>query len=274
MIVAAPPVSAEEQVFSVGGHGVRVRRARSGAAAAGAPVLFLVHGMADSSETWKPLLPLLEGCDVWLFDLPWSGHGGQGWGGVMPSGEWWRAALAQCPVAPDLVVAHSFGAAVVLEWAAAVAPSCALMLLAPLYRCPSQTLSWDEIDRYSRAVPARLAAALADRADRALPESLARAMGVKLAERLLPGGMLELFALLARLQHAAIEPLIARLMLVVGDRDDAGIQSGVVALAEQAMVTPMRLEDCGHAAMHDAPHALAAAIWDRLVPARLREVAA
>lgn len=273
IVAAASPLSADERVFAAGGHRVRIRRARPSAAGSG-PVIFLVHGMADSAATWKPLLPLLDGCDVWLFDLPWSGQGGQGWGGVMPSGDWWRAALAQCPVAPNLVLAHSFGAAVVLEWAAAALPSCALMLLAPLYRAAGHAISWDEIDRYTRTVPARLAAALTDRADRTLPEPLARAMGAKLAERLLPGGIIELFALLARLQHVPVEALAAQLALVVGDRDDASVHSGVEALAARAGIAPLRLAGCGHAPMHGDPGALAAAIWDRLLPAALQEVAA
>ena len=133
------------------------------------PVVFLVHGMADTSASWSSILSGLEHCDVWLFDMPWSGVNGADWAAVQSAGDWWYDALALCPATPDCVIGHSFGTSVLLDWALRRAPSeppCQLLLASPLYLPVPPALSWDAVDAFARSVPAQLSASIMDRADR------------------------------------------------------------------------------------------------------------
>jgi pimeloyl-ACP methyl ester carboxylesterase len=245
-------------------EGYRIRVARVG----GAPKdcldrgrdVFLVHGMADSSETWRTLMPALTGCNVWLFDLPWSGRDGVDWPRVMSATDWWRSAVKLCPVSPAVCIGHSLGAMVLLDWLSGDASTNAggLVLLSPFYCAAERRVCWDDIDAFARGVPAQLARALRARMGKRRPcDALLEAMASKLARRVLPDGVIELFRIFLRSRSWSLAKLRFPLVIAMGERDGELVRQGSTDLAARlASAELASFANCGHYAMHERPQQL------------------
>lgn len=111
------------------------------------PRVALVHGMEDGWQSWRPLAGALpRSWRVTAYDVPWRAGNDYRWRRGGTAGEWARR-LIDRPA--DLVIAHSFGAAAVLEALAhrPALPVRAVALLAPVVRPPGLPLSWETFDR-------------------------------------------------------------------------------------------------------------------------------
>lgn len=244
--------------------GYRIRVARAGALARhtveGRPDIFLVHGMADSGDTWQPLLGALADCNVWIFELPWSGCDGVAWSHVMSATDWWHEALALCPVRPTVCIGHSFGATVLLDWLAAHPESApdGMLAVSPFYCSPRREVRWDEIDAFARGAPGRLGRALSVRMGHARPnDEVLDAMAAKLAERVVPDAMLELFRLFLKSRAWPLAGLDFPLAVVVGEHDAPLVIDGCIDLAARLpLATFTRFASCGHHPMHEQPRRL------------------
>lgn len=267
-----PHPPAGTRMRQVDGFIVSVRGPAPGQEDSG-PHVFLVHGMVDASDTWAPLLPALAGCRVWHLDLPWSGRDGADWPGVAPALAWFQAALDLCGVAPDgaaIFIGHSFGATVLLEWLAtrprAPATAGLAVLLAPFYCPPQRKPGWDQIDTFARAVPQRFEQGLRVRLGRHAPGPVVLgAMARKLAERVLPDALLELFRLYLASRRWPVDKLGTPLHLVIGDSEGELAAGSARALAAAVPGAVMHtVAACGHYPMHEQPAKLCA-IVDALV---------
>lgn len=256
------PDSEHEQWLSrrFGRHEVRVRpfgqhdNCKSNA--------FLVHGMADSAETWRSLLPVLDTHNIWLFDLPWSGRDGADWPSQMSAQAWWHEAINLTAVAPSLCIGHSFGATLLLDWAVrsetTFAPS-HLVLISPFYRRPGMNVSWDDLDRYARAIGPRFERALLARFGEQPPAApILSAMAAKLTQRVLPDAMVELFRVFLASSSWNLPSAGFQADLIFGEHDGEAILSSVHALSDLLpMCRSHRVADCGHYSMHERPQVLA-----------------
>jgi pimeloyl-ACP methyl ester carboxylesterase len=243
----------------IGGYRIRAVHMAEAEAAGSAPAVFLLHGMVDSSATWRRLLPALAGFSVWAFDMPWSGLDGPGWPSVMTAEQWWRAALALCPEAPDICIGHSFGAAVLLDWLAGdplTAPDIrCLVLLSPFYDPAMRTWRWDDIDHLARDVPVRLREALLSRFGTTPPDAAILAhMTAKLVERIVPDGVLELVRFGLRSRRWQLDAVAIPALVIVGEREtDARRPYGAGLEAALPQGERLVVEDCGHFCMHERP---------------------
>ena len=265
------PIVARQRV-DAGEILVRHAPARHRAAGAMRSVV-LVHGMADSSNGWRAVLPLLPDHDVWTFDMPWSGTDGPRWATARRAAQWLSLALRLCPATPDVIVGHSFAATALIDWALQEPHvDVPLLLLAPVFVADPVSVDWDYIDRFARSVPVQIQALLQDRLpDRSSP-TVAAAIARKLAGGLMPGGMLELFSMIDRLSDAPKVGLRGRVGILVGDGDSDMAQAGAAALASQCGTPLQRIAACGHLIATSHPERVVAAI-DTVLRNRLREAA-
>ena len=98
-----------------------------------------------------PLLP--DDVDAWVFGLPWDGAHGQEWALERDARVWVQRALAMLPArpaGPTVLVAHSFGANVLLDHldARPVPDRLKLVLLAPFFRATRKQFDWPLISYY------------------------------------------------------------------------------------------------------------------------------
>lgn len=228
------------------------------------PHIVLVHGMVDSGATWLPLLPMLPHLNVWVAEMPWSGLDGVHWPHVMSATDWWRTALALCPVRPALCVGHSFGSLVLLDWAlAGPKPEVdALTLLSPFFCDRHRAIEWDELNRFALDVPQRLAEGLRARLGSASPSpALVDGLARRLSARCMPDAVLELMRLFLKTRHADLTRLSLPLKVVVGSQDGALVQQSFADLRLAASGLPAAAfhewAACGHRPMHESPARLA-----------------
>jgi len=232
-----------------------------------APAIYLVHGMADTSASWSSVLDALDHCDVWLFDMPWSGNYGANWSSVQSATQWWTDAVALCPRKPDFCIGHSFATAVLAKWLMNNLDDyidTRLALVSPIYLSTEQRLSWNEIDRFARNVPLRLVETIHNRIgnDRIISDDILASMADQIASRIFPEGLLELFTLLQRLSSAPIEKLAGRITLVQGDSDESLLSSCLTTFAQRTNSPYHELECCGHVPMVEKPDELTSILVD------------
>ncbi len=235
----------------IGGYAVQASLLQPGRSAA-SPTAVLVHGMVDSSEGWAPLLDALSGWSVWALDLPWSGAQGPGWPGVMLTEQWLEAALALCP-APDLTIAHSFGATAVLASRLAGRSFGAQVLLSPLLSGVETQMSWGDMDGFVRTLPAYLQLGLRIRLGAAPPpQNVLDLMTGKLVDRVLPDAMLELFRLYRASRLWDLTALDCPTLVLAGAEDRGLCSDGYSRLREAAPpLQTVMLEGCGHYPLHE-----------------------
>lgn len=115
----------------------------------GAPSVVFAHGLEDAWTSWLPLAAELD--PSWrlaALDLPWRPGNDYRWRS-RPAGHWLRDGLNLLDPAPDLLVAHSLGANAALELLCTLdpLPVRAVALVCPLYRRPSEPVTWRMFDR-------------------------------------------------------------------------------------------------------------------------------
>jgi pimeloyl-ACP methyl ester carboxylesterase len=249
-------------VRDIGGFRIRVARVgpRSCAEIDRSPNVFLAHGLVDSSDTWRALLPALHHCTVWLFDLPWSGREGVSWPHVMSATDWWREAIKLCPVSPTVCIGHSFGATVLLDWLAGSsdADTQGMLVLSPFYCAPGCRLRWTDIDTLARGVPGRLGQALRVRMGQAdASDALLDAMATKLSARVMPDGLIELFRVFLKSRSWPLAKLALPLAIGVGQHEGKLLEKSSSDLAAKVpSATLTRFSNCGHDPMHEQPQQL------------------
>lgn len=164
----------------------------------GGPLVVLAHGLEDAWTSWLPLAAELD--PDWrlvALDLPWRPGNDYRWRG-RPPGQWLADGLDLLDAVPDVLVAHSFGANAALELLCRLdpRPGRAVALVCPLYRPPSQPVTWRMFDRSRTAFVQHIRdgvlAKMGDRACSLEPALLETIMGLAL-DRVGPTGFLTVF---------------------------------------------------------------------------------
>lgn len=269
----------DHRKVQVAGYSVAVRRIAhpTDESAVHAPHVLLVHGMVDSGETWSGIATQLQQCHVWVADLPWSGSEGVAWPHVMSTTEWLRIAITLCPVHPTFLVGHSFGALALLDWALQSPRNAAegLVLLSPFFCGSNHQMNWEDIDRFARAFPERMAEAMRVRLRGTTPpESVLRAMACKLKERVIPDAILEFMSLFLKSRQFDLTRLTIPIKVVIGEHDGDLVRKSVCDLRSAMEASPrhdvtnvfIELAGCGHYPMHEKPDALVQVLNDVLRP--------
>jgi pimeloyl-ACP methyl ester carboxylesterase len=256
------------------GHPVVLERHDPLEPAAAPQQVLCLHGMADTATTWQPLRERLPRAVLWTFEMPWSGRGGHDWPHRMSATDWWRAALACCPVEPDLFVGHSFGAMVLLDWLCGGAgPRTAprrLMLLSPYFLVGNREVLWGELAHFADGIPQRMAAALRAQfePDAAPPARVQQVMVRLLTRRIPPAALLEFFRLYLSSRLWDLRRVAGVTDVLLGCDDEPLVQESAVALQRALPAGRLhRIPGCGHYPMHERPEALARAVTEALEPA-------
>jgi len=257
----------------VAGHEIR-RRWLHRAGRPGRPVALLVHGMAENGTSWGPLVPALRQVfDVVALDLPWSGEEGVRWPSALAPGDWLREGLALCQEPPAVVVGHSFGASVLLEWLAreerARAVSAAV-LIAPFFKPRPECFDWEVLSYYVNRFHELLEQGMRARAGaRRLPADFVAAMAEKVRERIAPAGWMEFFRIFMRSPELPLEKITCPVRVVVGDRDISVAVDDCRALVERLPAARLDvLAGCGHYCLLERPEETIAATAGHLTRSR------
>lgn len=235
------------------------------------PNAFLVHGMADSGDTWAPVLDALNGYNTWLFDLPWSGRDGSDWPLTLLAEQWWEVAMELVEVRPSLLIGHSFGATLLLDRAVAggLKMPVQLILLSPFCLGRRDVVDWNDLDAFARGVRPRFKAALRVRFGNNAPaDPVVDSMAEKLEQRVLPEPILELFRIYLRSRNWLLASTRQRCDVIYGDSDGPVASRSAEALAAGLPdVRCHRIARCGHYSMHEQPGELSRLIEQAITPA-------
>ncbi|MCF4140810.1 alpha/beta hydrolase [Streptomyces sp. Tue 6430] len=189
------------------GPGTEAVRRRT--AATGGPRLLLVHGLAENDSVWEASAALLPPeYEVWTARLPWSAEGVPDWGTDGDLVGPLARALAAVPGGPQVVVAHSMSADVLLDLvdresrqggdALARLGIRGLVLVSPFYRRTAGEFDWDTISHYLNDFHLIMEEGLRVHSGDRLPAELRAAMGERVRDRVGPYGWLRFFELYLR----------------------------------------------------------------------------
>jgi pimeloyl-ACP methyl ester carboxylesterase len=252
-----------------GAHGTVTVTARLLRRAARRPVatVGLVHGLGAGHPVWDGVLAALpDDVDAWVFGLPWDAAQGPAWALPRDTRIWLERALSLVPDPPDTLVAHSFGANVLLDHVVSQdgAGIGGLVLLSPFYRCSPSAFTWPVIDHYLNDFTDLLAAGIRARSGGLAPDTVT-AMAEKVRDRIGPYGWMRFFDLFVATPMLDLTAVSMPCLIVGGDRDTASYPEDNRRLAERlARGTVEILPHSGHFAMVDDPVRVAALVGDFL----------
>jgi len=229
-----------------------------------APVVAMVHGLEGSWDTWHPLR---RGCfkrfTLFSLKLPWDGQAGYEWCHVRPAREWLALTLDLLPVAPTLIVAHSYGVNVVLEYLErnGLGALEGLVLMSSFYRTDAGGNDWRVFEGCLRGFRAILEQGIALRRGRELETGLMSVIVDKVVDHVGPVGFAECFSHFVRTPLLHLERLALPALVIAGERDPGATAAGNAALAAALPAGQITvLPRCGHFGMVEHPHLVEATV--------------
>lgn len=228
--------------------------------------VLLLHGMATGVSSWDELASLLAPhLELWDVTLPWSVTGDPAWAREPDVTQWVSAPLGHlrrvAGRGPDVVVAHSFAANVVLELLTGsdLLASTPVVLLSPFYRSADADLDWATFVPDLKRCYSRVAEESRRRRSRVSDEAR-EAVVHRILERMGTHAPLRLYETYQRTPLLRLESLTMPLFLVGGSDDDMGASAdGVRALAGRIPHARVEILDgCGHFPMTERAPQLAA----------------
>lgn len=222
----------------------------------------LIHGLGAGASVWDPLLSLLPP-DVrpWVFRLPWDATDGYGWALDGEPRQWLAQALSMVAETPEVLVAHSFGANVLLDYLSAggVIPGLAgLVLLSPFYRASHDAVDWAALLHYVNEFSDVLRAGIVARQTSPPAPDIVDGMAARVRDRISPYGWLSFFRLFAATPGLDLAAVDMPCLIIGGGTDTASYPDDCLQLAARLpRASATVLSDCGHFTMLDDPVALA-----------------
>lgn len=207
---------------------VTVTRRSTGAG----PRLLLLHGLAAGESLWDACLPLLPpDCSVWTAQLPWRNGGVEDWARRGEPGGWLCEALDAVPEGPEVVVAHSMAATLLLDVLDREADegreplvernTRALVLVSPFYRAAAEDFDWDTISYYLNDFHLIMEEGIRVHSAGRFPADIQRAMGERVRDFVGPYGWMRFFDLYLRTPGLRVDRVDVPCLLLAGERDFA-----------------------------------------------------
>ncbi|MEU6260351.1 alpha/beta hydrolase [Streptomyces sp. NPDC047043] len=253
-----------------------VLRRHPGAAAAGAPRILFLHGLAGSDTVWDETGRQLGAeHEVWSAQLPWRGQGVEGWGRTADLGPWVEEALASVPGPVDVVVAHSMSSNVLLELldrtdGLARFGIRALVLVSPFYRGTAEEFDWATITHYLNDFHLILQEGIRAHSGGRVSAESEILMAQRVREWIGPYGWIRFFDLFLRTPELRTARITVPCLVVGGAHDIATPSEHAIALAGALPDARLRvLAGSGHFPMVDEPaafHAELGAFLDAVLP--------
>ncbi|MEE6259656.1 alpha/beta fold hydrolase [Plantactinospora sonchi] len=228
------------------------------------PRALLLPGLAGSPAIWRPFA---QRAGTWLeietAAPPWVGPAG--WAYDTDPGRHVLDAVRALPRPPDLLVAHSFAATLVLDLISRgeLGEPVALVLVSPFYRPTPAAFDWRTIAGYLNGFHTILDEGLRVGSGGRLADDVRRAMARQVRERVGPYGWVRFFDLYLRTPFMDLARVDAPLLVITGDRDFAAGADDGRTLARAVPGARFELfADCGHFAMAEQPDRFAALLHE------------
>jgi pimeloyl-ACP methyl ester carboxylesterase len=232
----------------------------------------LLSGLAGSPAAWAPFAARAQArLELWDGHLPWSGDSDSAWSHGADPANWVRAAVRDSAErsggTPDVLLAHSFAANIVLELLARgeLADVRAVVLVSPFYRPEPERFDWATIAYYLEGFHRILDEGLRVGSGNRISADIREAMALQVRERVGPYGWMRFFDLYLRTPFLDTAAVRTPLLVITGDRDFAAGAQDARSLA--AALPDARCEvfdGCGHFAMAEQPDRFADAVQDFL----------
>ncbi|MFF4254931.1 alpha/beta fold hydrolase [Streptomyces sp. NPDC001663] len=237
-----------------------VLRRHPGAAAAGAPRILFLHGLAGSDTVWEETVRQLGAAhEVWSAQLPWRGQGVEGWGRTANLTPWVEEALASVPGPVDVVVAHSMSSNVLLELLDRTDAFDrfgirALVLVSPFYRGTAEEFDWATITHYLNDFHLILQEGIRAHSGGRVSAETEILMAQRVREWIGPYGWIRFFDLFLRTPELRTARITVPCLVVGGAHDIATPSQHAIALAGALPDARLRvLGGSGHFPMVDEP---------------------
>ncbi len=212
---------------------VRVTLTRPAESSAPLRVLML-HGLAGSASSWREFGSLADaGCELWAADLPWRGEGFGGWAQRHDASGWVLDAVAAVPGGPDVVIAHSFSATMMLTLLAhgAMPALRAAVFVAPFYRPAVEDFDWETISYYLNSFHEILVEGIKVGASGRVRSDVQLDMALKVRERVGPFGWTRFFDAYLQTPMLNLDDVTVPCLVVGGDHDPASFPEDSLRLA-------------------------------------------
>lgn len=201
-------------------------------------LVVLAHGLEDSWRNWRPLTRRLD--PAWrlvALDLPWRAGNDYRWRHEALPPRWLRQHLDRLDRAPDLVIAHSYGATAALDLAARdKLVTGGLVLICPLFRPVTEPVDWTVVERsrisFDRHLRAAVRVSIGPRADRLEPELLDAMIDV-VAARIGPAGFLAALDQFVASSYLDLPAIAAPALFLIGGADPTLVRRTPQVLAER-----------------------------------------
>lgn len=246
-------------------------RRHPGAAAAGAPRILFLHGLAGSDTVWDASARELgAGHEVWSAQLPWRGQGVAGWGRTADLTPWVERALTAVSGPVDVVVAHSMSSNVLLELLDRTEAFDrfgirALVLVSPFYRRTAEEFDWATITHYLNDFHLILREGIRAHSGGRVSAETETAMAERVREWIGPYGWIRFFDLFLRTPELRTARITVPCLVLGGAHDIATPSGHAVALAGALPDARLRvLGGSGHFPMVDEPDAFHTELRDFL----------
>jgi pimeloyl-ACP methyl ester carboxylesterase len=265
--------------------GIRTARPRLRRRAAGdrpATSALLLHGMGGGPGSWNALAAsLAPHLELWDVNLPWAITGDPRWAQDPDVRQWVSAPIEHVRAVaggPDLIVAHSFAANVVLELHAEtdLLADTPTVLVSPFYRETPDDFDWSAVAPGMEQCYTRVADEIVRRRGARVSDETSDVIVRKMLEFVGAHAPVRFHDTCRRTPLLALETLAVPMLVVGGDRDEFGAHAeDVRALARRLPHAFLAvIGNCGHFPMSERATELAALIGTFADSACLRSAVA
>ena len=230
--------------------------------------VLLLHGLGSGASVWEPFVARAgRRLELWGADLPWGPNGDGEWAREPDAAAWIARSLELARGGPDVVVAHSFAANLLLELLCRDGQGGlrAVVLVSPFYRPRPERFDWAAISYYLNDFHRLLEEGIRVRSAARLRPDVQRAMALRVRDRIGPYGWMRFFDAYLRTPRLSTAHLAGPFLVVGGTDDFASSPSDSRALGRALPGARVEiLRDCGHFAMAEHPDRFAGLVDDFL----------
>ena len=183
---------------------------------------WFIHGMLEDERNWSALIECLGIGDARVERFPWSAQSGQYWGVGVDCKHWIDRIDQRDRAPPGMMVAHSYGCNVLLEYLLAQPdrqPE-VLVLVSPFFRESKDDVTWATLQQLIDGLEGLIAESIqfSDRGHRYSGELLEDII-TRIRDRLGVYGWVQFLQLFLNAPNLELHKLRSRTLVVSGDRD-------------------------------------------------------